>query len=135
MKNINYTNKSNSNYPIGDFLIRLKNAARGGRKNVDTNSSKLIKAVAKLLEKEGYLTNLTESKGTITVSLAIRKKSPILVDIKLVSKPGLRIYLSREELGAKKGPSFFIVSTTKGILTSKDALKQGLGGEVIAEIL
>jgi small subunit ribosomal protein S8 len=123
------------NYPIGDFLIRLKNTALAGRKTVEVSSSKLVRAVARLLQKEGYLEDVTESKGTLSANLAFHKKSPILDDIKLVSKPGLRIYMDREELEAKKGPSFFIISTSHGLMTTREALKKGLGGEVIAEVL
>jgi ribosomal protein S8 len=85
--------KNNMNYPTGDFLIRLKNASLAGHKSVEANSNKLIKAIAKLLEKEGFLTDVVENKGKLSVKLAFRKKSPVLVNIKLVSKPGLRIYL------------------------------------------
>lgn len=123
------------NYPIGDFLIRLKNMALAGRKTVEVRSSKLIKAVAHILQKEGYLENVAETKGELSANLTFHKKSPVLVDIKLISKPGLRIYMGREELEAKKGPSFFIISTSRGLMTTREALKKGLGGEVIAEVL
>ena len=126
---------TNSNYPIGDFLIRLKNISLTNRKSLEVNSSKLIKTTARLLQKEGYLEDVTETNGKLTLSLKFHKKNPILVDVKLISKPGLRVYMGREDLAAIKGPSFFIISTSKGLMTTREALKKGLGGEVIAEIL
>lgn len=123
------------NYPIGDFLIRLKNASLAGRKSVVTDSSKLVKAVAQVLEKEGYLTDIVEKEGKLSVKLAFRKKSPILVDVVLISKPGLRVYMGKEDLDSIKGPSIFILSTSQGVLSGRQAVKKGLGGEVIAKIL
>ena len=62
------------------------------------------------------------------------KKMPVLVELKLVSKPGKRVYIGVEEIREHKGLSFFILSTPMGIMASKDALKKNIGGEVIAEI-
>ena len=56
------------------------------------------------------------------------------MDLKLVSKPGLRIYMGADELAAKRGPSYYILSTSKGIKTSREAIKERIGGEVIVEI-
>ena len=124
-----------NNYPVGDFLIRFKNASLARHKQLEVNSNKKIKAVADVLEKEGYITEVKEEKGKIFLKIVYRKKEPILTQIKLVSKPGIRIYKSADELGKVKGPSKFIVSTPKGVMSSSDAIKKRLGGEVIAEIL
>lgn len=123
-----------TNYPVGDFLIRVKNAAMAGGKDVEFASTKLVVAVAKVLEKSGYLTSITNSKGVLKGSLTIKHKEPVLMDVKLVSKPGLRVYKNLDELKDKKGASMYIVSTPKGVMTTKEAIKVGLGGEVIAEI-
>ena len=124
-----------TNYPIGDFLIRVKNAALAGKRDVLVDNNKLILEVAKILKKEGYLESLNEKEKVLNVRIALKSKKPVISDIKLVSKPGLRIYMKADELLQKKGPSQFIVSTTQGILLSKEAIKKRLGGEVIAEIL
>ncbi len=122
------------NYPVGDFLIRLKNAGIAGHKEVPSIKSKLINAVALCLKKEGFLDSVTEKDGAIIVALAFRRKEPVLMDVKIVSKPGLRIYMGAEDIVKKKGPSVLILSTSKGILSAKDAIKQKVGGELIAEV-
>ena len=124
-----------TNYPIGDFLIRVKNAALAEKRDVLVDNNKLILEVAKILKKEGYLESLNEKEKVLNVRIALKSKKPVISDIKLVSKPGLRIYMKADELLQKKGPSQFIVSTTQGILLSKEAIKKRRGGEVIAEIL
>lgn len=124
-----------TNYPVGDFLIRVKNAALAEKRDVLVDNNKLIMEVAKILKKEGYLESLNEKEKVLNVRIALKSKKPVISDIKLVSKPGLRIYMGVDELLQKKGPSQFIVSTTQGILLSKEAIKKRLGGEVIAEIL
>lgn len=122
------------NYPIGDFLIRIKNAVMAGGKDVEFPANKLIVSVAKVLEKSGYLSNVTNTKGTLKASIAIKRKSPVMINLKLISKPGLRVYMNLDELKDKKGASMYIVSTPKGVVSTKEAIKLGMGGEVIAEI-
>lgn len=123
-----------TNYSIGDFLIQLKNAGMADKREVTTQSNKLIKAVANVLEKSKYLESVEENDGNITVKLAYHKKQPILVDIKLVSRPGLRVYRKVDEINRHRGISKFIISTPDGIMLSTEAKKKRVGGEVIAEI-
>lgn len=122
-------------YPVGDFLIRIKNAVLSQNNIVEVDSTKLIFSVAKLLKNEGYFEEVKEDGGKLVVKLAIRRKEPVILGIKLISTPGLRIYKSVRELEAVKGPSDFIISTPKGVMMAKKAKKSRLGGEVIAEIL
>ena len=124
-----------TNYPVGDFLIRLKNAKLGERKEVTVKNTKFIKAVADLLKKHGVLESVDVKNGQLTAVLKYHKKTPILMDIKLISKPGLRIYMSVSELRSVRGASTYIISTPKGVMTTREALKEGLGGEVVAEVL
>lgn len=126
--------KGRVNYPLGDFLIRIKNASRAKNKNIDFFSTKVVKAVAISLKKQGILDSVEEKNGKITVGLAYKRKEPVLIDLKLISKPGLRVYMGVEELEKIKGPSIFLVSTPKGILSTKEVIKKRLGGEVIVEI-
>jgi len=125
---------TNINYSIGDFLIRIKNTALARRKEMKVDNTKLIENVAKVLKKEGILTEVKKKDGKLVVKLAYRKKEPILIDLRLVSKPGLRIYMGADELSAIRKPSFLVLSTPKGIMTSREAIKQRIGGEVIVEI-
>lgn len=122
------------NYPIGDFFIRLKNAGMAGRKEIVVPQTNLIKAVAQVLKDEGFIDKIESADGNLTVSLKYKSKSPVLMDISLKSKPGLRIYMDVDEIKAQRGGSILIVSTSKGIMSSKKAVTQSVGGEVLAEI-
>jgi len=124
-----------TNYPIGDFLIRIGNAAMAGKKEISVASTKLIKETALALKKAGYLAEVDEKKGILTVTLAIKSKKPVLLNIKLISRPGLRIYMGANDVGKKRGPSRYLLTTPKGIMLSSEAIKANLGGEVIAEVL
>jgi len=116
-------------------LITIKNAALANKKTVEVKGSKMTKAVAEALLKLGFLSSVEAKDGLLFVSLAYKKKAPILSDIKLVSKPSLRVYWDLKKLKEYRSPAVLLLSTSKGILSSKEALKEGLGGEVIAEVL
>lgn len=122
-------------YPVGDFLIRVKNAVKIHKRELVVSKTKAIMAVAKALKKEGFLESVTEKKGKLIVKIAFRRKEPVLLDLKLVSTPGLRIYMGVEELEKIKKPSILILSTSKGVMSSREALKVREGGEVIVEVL
>lgn len=121
-------------YSIGDFLIRFKNAAGAKNKTFEAPSTKESEAVAKSLQKLGFFNDVKKDKNKLSVTLTFKDKKPRLVALKLVSKPGLRIYMGVPEIESKKGPSTYLISTPKGILSSKEAIKMRVGGEVIAEI-
>ncbi len=123
-----------TNYPIGDFLIRIKNAAQAKNREVKDSATKKKIAVARALETAGFVEEVKSKDGVLSLSVSFSHKSPILMDIKLVSKPGKRVYYILSDIESKRGPSIFLVSTPKGILTTKEAKKVGLGGEIIAEI-
>lgn len=127
-------NNSTTNFPVGDFLIRLKNSAMAGNKEFNASGTKLILAICKALVKMGILEDFKNSDGTLTVKLAFKNKKPVILNARLVSKPGLRIYMGADELSEIRKPSVLLVSTPKGIMSSKEAVKQGLGGEIIVEI-
>lgn len=122
------------NYPIGDFIIRLKNAVLARNKELEVAETKLISASCKALVKMGVIEDFKKSDGNLVVKLVFKSKKPIILGIKLISKPGLRVYKGADELSKIKGPSVFLVSTPKGMLSSREAIKQRVGGEVIAEI-
>jgi len=122
------------NYSAGDFLIRVKNASMAKNKTFSVQSNKQIVAIAEALKKTHFLDSVKNEKGILTVSLAFKDKKPLIMDIKLISKPGLRIYLGVTEIEKKRGPSIYLVSTPKGVVSSLEAVKNRIGGEVIAEI-
>lgn len=124
-----------TNYPLGDFLIRIKNQALARGVEVSVPKTKMIFAVANTLVELGVLREVVEENGKIIARLAYRKKEPVLMNLKLISKPGLRIYASVDELKKLKGPKVYILSTPKGIMNSRQAMKEKVGGEVIAEII
>jgi len=123
------------NFPVGDFLVSLKNASLGGVKKVEVPVSKLISAVAKTLKDEGYIEEISEREGLISCRVVYKRKEPVLSEVKLISKPGLRVYIKVDELEKRRAPSILIISTPLGVMSSRNALKKRLGGEVIAEIL
>jgi small subunit ribosomal protein S8 len=123
-----------SNYSVGDFLIRIKNASMAGNKNVEYQAEKQVVAVAEALKKLGFLDTVKKEKEALSVTLAFKNKKPVIMNIKLVSKPGLRIYMGADEIDKKKGPSTYLLTSPKGIISSKEAVKSRIGGEVIAEI-
>lgn len=123
-----------TNYPVGDFLIKVKNTVLGGGKSLSVKTDKRILAIAESLKKLGYFDTLKKEKDVLTVTLTFKDKEPVISGLKLVSKPGLRIYMGAKEIEAKRGPSIYLISTPKGIISSREAKKLRVGGEVIAEI-
>ena len=123
-----------TNYPIGDFLIKIKNAAMARRRSVIVPYTKLIFSVSEVLKKEKYLSEVKKVDSTLSVKVAYMKKEPVLIDLKLVSKPSKRVYMKADELRDHKGLSFYLVSTPIGIMASREAVKKNVGGEIIAEI-
>jgi small subunit ribosomal protein S8 len=123
-----------TNYPVGDFLIKIKNASLAKRKVVRVPFSNLIYSVSEILRREKYLSEVKKDKNELSVTLAYFKKEPVLMGLNLISKPSKRIYKGADELRNHKGLSFYIVSTPNGVMTSQDAGKKNIGGEIIAEI-
>lgn len=133
-KNENLDTKM-TNYPVGDFLIRLKNTALAGRKTMEVKNTKLISAVSKALMGMGYLSDVKISEGVLSATLVYKDKMPLLSDIILVSKPSRRVYMGAEEIQHFRSPYQMILTTTSGIMSSQTAVKKNLGGEILAKIL
>lgn len=125
---------STTNYPLGDFLIKIKNAAMAGKRELTFKSTSLIESVANVLKQEKYVDEIEKRNGDLNIKLAYHSKKPVLMDIKLVSKPGLRVYAGVDEIQKRRSPSIWIVSTSKGVMPQRQAIKAGLGGEVLAEV-
>lgn len=124
-------------FPI-DFLIRIKNASRAGQKKMTAPSSKFCVSIADLLKRYKYIADYSvsdDSKKKITLELIYQSNSPKISEIKIFSKPGRRIYGKVTQLPWGKTPySLIIVSTSKGLMSQKEAKTKKLGGEIIAEI-
>ena len=130
----------NTTDPIADMLTRIRNANSSKHKTVDVPASNMKKAIAKILFEEGYIKAFEEIKddvqGIIRITLKYDEKGARVIDgLKRISKPGLRVYASKDELPqVLNGLGIALISTSKGIKTDKEARKEGLGGEVLAYI-
>lgn len=124
--------------PIADMLTRIRNANTAKHETVDVPASNMKKAIAEILNEEGYIAGyqiIDDGKqGVIKIALKYGpNKEKVISGLKRVSKPGLRIYAGAEELPrVLKGLGIAIISTSKGIMTDKAARKQNIGGEVLA---
>ncbi|SRR5258708_40308233 len=124
-----------TNYNAGDFLIRIKNLGLARKTELSLSSTKFIYKIAECLKEEGYLQEVKLEDKILTVKLAQAHKKPVLVDLKLVSKPGLRIYKNIDQIKARKArASILILSTPKGIMSGQKAIKENVGGEVIVQV-
>ena len=125
-------------YTIADLLTRIRNASSAKHATVDVPASNVKKAIAQILVDEGYVKSfqLIEDgkQGIIRITLKYTDgKSPVITGLRRVSKPGLRIYSSCEDMPkVRKGLGIAIVSTSKGIMTDKKARELNVGGELLA---
>ena len=127
------------NDPIADMLTRIRNAQIAKHDSVMVPASNMKKSIAKILLNEGYVKNvefLNEGvQGDIRITLKYVEKRPVIVGLKRISKPGLRVYAQCEELPKVLGGlGIAIVSTSKGVMTDKQAREAKVGGEVLAYI-
>ena len=125
---------------IADMLTRIRNASSAKHDSVDIPASNVKKAIAQILLDEGYISSYSVEEdgkqGVIHIVLKYgQNKSQIITGIKRVSKPGLRIYTNVEDMPkVMNGLGTAVISTSKGIMTDRDARKANLGGEVLAFI-
>ena len=123
--------------PIADMLTRIRNANTHRHETVDVPSSKLKKSIAEILLNEGYIKSFEEiednAQGIIRITLKYVNKQKVITGLKRISKPGLRVYATKDELPKVLGGlGIALISTSKGIMTDKNARKEGIGGEVLA---
>ena len=130
----------NTTDPIADMLTRIRNANSSKHKTVDVPASNMKKAIAKILFEEGYIKSFEEinddTQGIIRITLKYDEKGARVIDgLRRISKPGLRVYASKDELPqVLNGLGIALISTSKGIMTDKKAREAGIGGEVLAYI-
>ena len=125
--------------PIADMLTRIRNGQAAGKSAVRMPASKQKAAIAQVLKDEGYIVDFAKTevdgKPAIEVSLKYFQGEPVIDFVKRVSRPGLRIYKSRDDLPKVRGGlGVAIISTSQGVMTDREARKQGHGGEVIAYV-
>ena len=125
--------------PIADMLTRIRNANRQHHDNVMVPASKLKVGIAEILKNEGFINGYTvEGEApiqNINISLKYRGNDRVITDLKRISKPGLRVYAKVDEIPkVLNGLGIAILSTSKGIMTDKEARKENIGGEVLAYI-
>lgn len=124
---------------MADFLTRIRNGAAAHHETVSVPGSKMKRAVADILVREGFLDRVEEqadgAKKTLVVTLKYNGKMPMIRSIRRISTPGRRVYSKSSDLApVLSGQGILIVSTSVGLMTHKEARRRKLGGEVVAEI-
>ena len=128
------------NHTVSDFIIRIKNAALARRREILAPYTRITREIAKVLEKEGFLEEVKEQtvdkKKMLNIIIRYRNRIPVLTDVKIISKPSIRVYTPSKNIvqNQRKGMFTLVLSTNKGILTGHEAEKKNLGGEVLFKI-
>ena len=133
------------NDPIADMLTRIRNAVRAEHSQVSMPSSKMKVSIAKILAEEGFISNyeVTENKNSPHKSLTLglkyvgkrRTKRPVITNLERVSLPGQRIYAGKDEIPyVLSGMGISILTTSKGVMTGREAKKIGVGGELVCKV-
>ena len=121
--------------PIADMLTRIRNGQSAAKTDVTMPASNMKQAIAKVLKDEGFIKDFAvtdDTKAEMTVSLKYFEGKPVIESIKRVSRPGLRIYKNKDELPkVLNGLGIAVVSTSKGVMTDREARSTGIGGEII----
>ena len=125
--------------PIADMLTRIRNANQMRYNEVEVPASKIKNEIARILKEEGFISNYKIKKNNIQDNIVLylkySGKERVITGLKRISKPGLRVYAKAEEIPTVlSGLGIAIISTSKGMMTDRDARKASLGGEVLAYI-
>lgn len=124
---------------IGDFITRIRNAGTAGHKTVDAPASKMKFGIAQILKEQGFIEDFQKIdetvQGSIRVTLKYYKRKPVIKKIVRISKPGRRIYVPSDKLPRVfNGLGIAILSTSKGVVTGKQAKQLNVGGEVVCTV-
>ena len=128
------------NDPLGDMLTRIRNAQMRGKSTVKTPASKLRAWVLDVLVDEGYIRGYEKAEtengqGELTISLKYFEGTPVIRDVKRVSKPGRRVYMGAKDIpSVRNGLGVSIVSTPKGVMSDASARAANVGGEVLCTV-
>ena len=126
--------------PVADFLTRLRNSIRARHQKLDVPASKLKTEIARILKEEGYIANYkaAEENGRNVLRVYLKysaNNEAAIRDLARVSRPGCRVYIGRDEIKRVQGGlGISILTTPKGVMTGRQARKEGVGGEVLCEI-
>jgi len=127
--------------PIADMLTRIRNALTARHELVEVPSSKMKKAIAEILLNEGFVSAVDYTGGTGVQNIKIQlkygpnKREHVITGLKRISKPGLRVYAGYEDMPkVRNGLGIAVVSTSKGVMTDKQARKEKIGGEILAYV-
>jgi small subunit ribosomal protein S8 len=127
--------------PISDMLTRIRNASEKRHQSTKVPASRMARSIAKVLQQEGFIADITEEGDGVQKHLVLELKysgkhrQPLIRTVQRVSKPGLRIYKNTRQLPKVLGGlGVAIISTSKGVMSDRDARKQGVGGEVLAYV-
>ena len=125
--------------PIADMLTRVRNAQKANKVSVEMPASKQKARIAAVLKDEGYIADFKMSDGklnTLVIDLKYFQGKPVIEEIRRISRPGLRIFKSKDELPSINGGlGIAIISTSKGVMTDSQARAAGHGGEVICSVV
>ena len=126
--------------PVADFLTRIRNAHKARHQKLDVPASRLKAEIARILKEEGYIANFkaTEEEGRKVLRVYLKygaNNEPVISDIKRISRPGCRVYVGRNEINRVLGGlGINILTTPKGVMTGRQARKEGVGGELLCEV-
>ncbi len=125
--------------PVADFLARIRNAIRARHQKMDVPASKLKAEIARILKEEGYISNFKvqdeAGKLVLRVYLKYGGNEAAIRDLARVSRPGCRVYVGRDEIKRVQGGlGISILTTPKGVMTGRQARREGVGGELLCEV-
>jgi small subunit ribosomal protein S8 len=125
--------------PVSEYLTRIRNAIQARHKRVDIPSSNLLRQLTKLLQEQNYIAKFSEIpsdvQGTLRIYLKYQDEESVIRSLVRVSKPGRRVYVNHDDLPRVfDGLGVAIISTSRGLMTDKDARTQKLGGEVLCYV-
>jgi small subunit ribosomal protein S8 len=125
--------------PVADFLARIRNAIRARHQKMDVPASKLKAEIARILKEEGYISNYKvqdeEGKLVLRVYLKYGGAEAAIRDLARISRPGCRVYVGRDEIKRVQGGlGIAILTTPKGVMTGRQARREGVGGELLCEV-
>ena len=126
--------------PVADFLTRIRNSIRARHQKLDVPASKLKAEIARILKDEGYIANFkaTEENGQKILRVYLKygtNNEAAIRDLQRVSRPGCRVYVGRDEIRRVQGGlGISIMTTPKGVMTGRQARREGVGGEILCEV-
>ena len=126
--------------PVADFLTRIRNSIRARHQKLDVPASRLKAEIARILKEEGYIANYkaTEENGQKVIRVYLKygpNNEMVIRDLQRVSRPGCRVYLGKDQIRRVQGGlGISIMTTPKGVMTGRQARREGVGGEILCEV-